>query len=115
MSPTQITSFLDGAIRSRISVRLIAEQHITLTQALIDPNCDRRSVSIVDRQCSPKRMIRMCGSFVTELCEATLGASPSIKIDGDVDAVFAYVFVLYLLLKLISCKLCSSSSRVYPD
>ncbi|KAF8738588.1 hypothetical protein AX14_010892 [Amanita brunnescens Koide BX004] len=91
MSPTQISSFLDATIRSRISIRLIAEQHITLTQALNDPSCDRHSVSIVNRHCSPKKMIEMCGSFVTELCEATLGASPFIKIDGDVDALFAYV------------------------
>lgn len=91
MSPTQISNFLDGAIRSRISVRLIAEQHITLTQALNDPDCDRRSVGVVNMHCSPKRMIHMCGSFVAELCEATLGASPSISIDGDVDATFAYV------------------------
>ncbi|KAK2467103.1 hypothetical protein APHAL10511_001361 [Amanita phalloides] len=91
ISPTQISTFLDSAIRSRISVRLIAEQHITLTQALNDQNCDRRSVSIVNRHCSPKRMIQMCSSYVAELCEATLGASPSVKIDGDVDATFAYV------------------------
>ena len=101
MSPTQISSFLDATIRSRISIRLIAEQHITLTQALNDPSCDRHSVSIVNRHCSPKKMIEMCGSFVTELCEATLGASPFIKIDGDVDALFAYVLCLSFVAKHI--------------
>lgn len=99
MSPTQISNFLDGTIRSRISIRLIAEQHITLTQALNDPSCDRHSVSIVNRHCSPKKMIEMCSSYVTELCEATLGASPSIRIDGDVDALFAYVFCLVVIAK----------------
>ncbi|KAJ3517786.1 hypothetical protein NLJ89_g278 [Agrocybe chaxingu] len=38
MSPTQISDFLDGAIRNRISVRLIAEQHIAVSQALNYPN-----------------------------------------------------------------------------
>lgn len=34
-------------------------------------------------------MIGVCGSFVSDLCEATLGASPHIVIDGDADATFA--------------------------
>ncbi|KAM6500734.1 P-loop containing nucleoside triphosphate hydrolase protein [Amanita muscaria] len=103
MSPDQISNFLDGAIRGRISVRLIAEQHIALTHALNGPNGDRQSVGIVDMHCSPTRMIRMCGSFVTELCEATLGSSPSIVIDGEVDATFAYVPVHleYILTEIL--------------
>lgn len=36
-------------------------------------------------------MDRSCGSFVTELCNATMGMSPEIVIDGDPDATFAYV------------------------
>lgn len=91
MSPIQISNFLDGAIRNRISVRLIAEQHIALSQALDNPDTDLSHVGVVDLKCSPREMIRMCGSFVSELCEATLGASPSIVIDGHADATFAYV------------------------
>lgn len=91
MSPTQISNFLDGAIRNRISVRLIAEQHIALSQALNDPDIDPSHVGVVDMQCSPKAMIKMCGSYVSELCEATLGASPPLVIDGHVDATFACV------------------------
>ena len=98
MSPAEISKFLDGAIRSRISVRLIAEQHIALTHASNDPHCDRRSVGIVDMHCSPLRMVHMCGSFVTELCEATLGNSPSIKVDGEINASFAYDFLYMLVL-----------------
>lgn len=88
MSPTQISSFLDGAIRNRISVRLIAEQHITLSKALSRASSADNYVGVVDAQCSPYQMIHMCGSFVSELCEATLGASPEIVVDGDVNAVF---------------------------
>lgn len=91
MSPSQISSFLDGAIRNRISVRLIAEQHIALSQALNNHNNDPYHVGVVNIRCSPKAMINMCGSFVSELCEATLGAKPPIVIDGHVDATFAYV------------------------
>ena len=93
MSPSQISNFLDGAIRNRISVRLIGEQHITLSRAFDNPNADRSYVGVVDPKCAPKAMIKMCGSFVSELCEATLGASPSIIIEGGDDATFPYVLL----------------------
>ncbi len=89
MSPKQISDFLDGAIRTRISVRLIAEQHIAVSQALNHPNDPSANVGIVDMHCSPKDMIGMCGSFVSDLCEATFGASPPIVIDGFRNATFA--------------------------
>ena len=92
MSPQEISDFLDGVIRNRISVRLIAEQHIAVSQALKQPSNSAASVGVVDMKCSPTAMIQMCGSFVTELCEATLGSSPSIVIDGQADATFAYVY-----------------------
>ena len=92
MSPQEITDFLDGVIRNRISVRLIAEQHIAVSQALKQPTKSAASVGVVDMECSPRAMIQMCGSFVTDLCEATLGSSPSIVIDGQADATFAYVY-----------------------
>lgn len=39
-----------------------------------------------------------CGSFVKELCSATMGASPEIVVDGSLDATFACVIPLRLLL-----------------
>ncbi|GLB35191.1 putative 26S proteasome subunit P45 [Lyophyllum shimeji] len=103
MSPTQISNFLDGAIRNRISVRLIAEQHIALSQALENPDANSSHVGVVDLECSPKAMVKMCGSFVSDLCEATLGTSPSIVINGHTDATFAYVPVHleYMLTEIL--------------
>ncbi|KAG6891152.1 hypothetical protein C0992_010140 [Termitomyces sp. T32_za158] len=96
-------NFLDGAIMNRISVRLIAEQHIALSQALENPDADASHVGVVDLRCSPKAMIKMCGSFVSELCEATFGASPPLVIDGYTDATFAYVPVHleYMLTEIL--------------
>ncbi|KAG1837694.1 P-loop containing nucleoside triphosphate hydrolase protein [Suillus subalutaceus] len=108
MSSTQISNFLDGAIRSRISVRLIAEQHIALSHALAtDPGAAEAGVlvhnGVIDPKCSPAEMVRMCGAFVSELCEATLGASPNITIDGCPEATFAYVPVHleYILTEML--------------
>jgi len=105
MSPDQISHFLDGAIRNRISVRLIAEQHIALSRAL-NTLLDDHSINhngIVNMMCSPLDMVRMCGSFVTELCEATLGASPPLVIDGHTDATFPYipVHLEYILTEIL--------------
>jgi 26S proteasome regulatory subunit T1 len=89
MSFEDINAFLDGAIRNRISVRLIAEQHIAVTHALSNPPRDGKEVGVIDTKCSPKEMVDICGSFVSDLCMATLGSSPTIVIDGYPDANFA--------------------------
>ncbi|KAH9999045.1 26S proteasome subunit P45 [Russula vinacea] len=87
MSAEQISGFLDAAIRNRIAVRLIAEQHIVLSHALQNP--EQANANAI--------------SFVSELCEATLGAAPSIVIDGATDATFAYVpiHMEYILTEIL--------------
>ncbi|THU79992.1 alpha-ketoacid dehydrogenase kinase [Dendrothele bispora CBS 962.96] len=87
LSSEQINEFLDGAIRSRIS----------------NKKENASGVGVVDMSCSPAEMVRMCSSFVTELCEATLGASPSIIVDGQPNSTFAYVPVHleYILTEIL--------------
>jgi 26S proteasome regulatory subunit T1 len=88
MTPTQISDFLDGTIRNRISVRLIAEQHIAISQAIRNSK-PPTSIGVVDLHCSPIKTIKSCESFVKELCDATLGESPAVVIDGHTDSAFA--------------------------
>lgn len=94
MKQEDISSFLDGAIRSRISIRFIAEQHIALTRALHDSmqgesQCEALSASgIVDSGCSAANMINACGDFVRDLCEATFGVAPTIQLEGITGAKF---------------------------
>ncbi|KAI0928201.1 hypothetical protein AcW1_005518 [Taiwanofungus camphoratus] len=103
MTPEQISTFLDEAIRNRISVRLIAEQHIALSRALEREDSSTDHLGVVHMACSPRDMIRMCGSWVSDLSEATLGASPEIVIDGEIGATFAYVPVHleYILTEIL--------------
>jgi len=66
------------------------------------------SVGVIDLKCRPMDLIRYalfytvlalrdhisrstCGSFVKELCGATMGVSPEIVVDGNPDATFACV------------------------
>jgi 26S proteasome regulatory subunit T1 len=90
MTPEAISSFLDTTITSRIGLRLIAEQHIALSNSLKEPHThDGHRIGVVGLECSPERLIRMCASFVGSLSDATLGSSPETIIDGVVDATFA--------------------------
>jgi len=98
MNQADISNFLNGAIRSRISIRLIAEQHIALTRALRDLMQERESQreapsfsGIVDSECSAANMINTCGNFVRDLCEATFGVAPAIQLEGMTDAKFQCV------------------------
>ncbi|THH32484.1 hypothetical protein EUX98_g1684 [Antrodiella citrinella] len=114
MTPEEISSFLDSAIRNRLAVRLIAEQHIALSRALHDGGeKSKEYIGVIHLACSPKNMIRMCGSFVSELCEATFGAAPELIIDGDVDATFVYVPVHleYILTEILKNAFRASVER----
>ncbi|KAF7800277.1 hypothetical protein EIP86_011525 [Pleurotus ostreatoroseus] len=113
LSPEETTTFLDAAIRNRISVRLLAEQHIAISRDLESQSPSGDHIGVVHLRCSPASMIRMCASFVAELCEATLGTAPEITIDGDVDATFAYVPVHleYILTEILKNAFRASVER----
>ncbi|KIY43724.1 atypical/PDHK/BCKDK protein kinase [Fistulina hepatica ATCC 64428] len=100
MSSKQITNFLDAALRNRISVRLIAEQHVSISRALTDPSTDPSRAGVIDMQCSPTRMLNMCSAFVSELCEASYGPSPILVIEGPTNATFAN-HLEYILTELL--------------
>lgn len=89
ITPIAMDAFLDGQIRSRISIRLIAEQHIALSRTLADPqSIPGEHVGVIDMKCSPQSVIRECETFVGDLCLDTLGVKPEVVLDGDVDATF---------------------------
>lgn len=112
MSPDDITAFLDNAIRSRIVVRLIAEQHIAISQALRSHH-PTDVLGVVDTRCSPAEMVTTCSSFVAEMCDATVGASPACVLEGDVGATFASVSLIAhsILLDSHLLQLCSRRAR----
>jgi 26S proteasome regulatory subunit T1 len=97
MSSEDISAFLNQTITSRLGIRLIAEQYVAISQSPVFAStgtptpgnkADLLPGGIIDPECSPERMVRMCAAFVSSLCEATFGTSPDIKIDGVVDAPF---------------------------
>ncbi|CEL52456.1 [3-methyl-2-oxobutanoate dehydrogenase [lipoamide]] kinase, mitochondrial OS=Bos taurus GN=BCKDK PE=2 SV=1 [Rhizoctonia solani AG-1 IB] len=110
LNQERISSFLDLSIRGRIAVRLIAEQHIALSRAVrehsgrrLDKKQSIGEVGVASANCVPADMVRMCAAFVSELCEATLGATPPLVIDGIVDTKFTYVpvHIEYILTEIL--------------
>jgi len=97
LSAGAIQDFLDRAIRNRISLRLMAEQHIQLSAASLPalrPNSSFKTpttapaspphdrIGVLDLRLSPYELIDSCALFVSELCEATLGVAPRYRIEG---------------------------------
>ncbi|EJU05310.1 alpha-ketoacid dehydrogenase kinase N-terminal domain-containing protein [Dacryopinax primogenitus] len=101
MTPSAVSAFLDGAIRSRIGTRLIGEQHVAISRSLSHPTPGQ--VGVVQTDLKPREMIQHCAAFVAELCESTLGVVPQLVVDGMVDATFSYipVHLEYILTELL--------------
>lgn len=92
MSSSAISAFLDGAIHSRIGIRLIGEQHLALSHAhSTGKAANPASVGIIDTKVNAYQLIRNCADFVGELCESTLGVKPELRIEGDREATFVGV------------------------
>ncbi|KAF9939771.1 hypothetical protein BGZ65_009575 [Modicella reniformis] len=127
MNKDDIKEFLDGMIRARIGIRLIAEQVISLReQRDYDNNVDddqeqqQRSancstskrpkdvVGVVHTGLRPADLIKTCASFVQELCDVNYGSSPEVVINGQTDATFTYVPVH---LEYILCELLKNAVR----
>lgn len=89
MSSYAINDFLDLTIRNRITVRLIAEQHIALSRALGESSGHKANLGVISEACVPAEMINICSQFVAELCEATYGTHPRLEINGHTEAIFS--------------------------
>ncbi|KAF9172477.1 hypothetical protein BGX21_006623 [Mortierella sp. AD011] len=125
MQKDDIKKFLDGVIRSRIGIRLIAEQVISLreqrTDSDVDDDNDKKKqsksssipkpkdvVGVVHTELRPADLVKTCASFVQELCDINYGSSPEVVINGQTDTAFTYVPVH---LEYILCELLKNSVR----
>ncbi|KAH8920100.1 alpha-ketoacid dehydrogenase kinase [Atractiella rhizophila] len=103
----EISSFLDSAIRNRISIRLIAEQHLSLSLSSSSRHQSNHSktdqTKILDMKLSPKKLIDDCARFTQELCEGTYGVAPEWEVDGDKDVRVGYIgmHMEYILTELL--------------
>ncbi|KAF1995223.1 alpha-ketoacid dehydrogenase kinase [Amniculicola lignicola CBS 123094] len=104
MRPEETDKFMNTMLRSRISRRVIAEQHLALTetfsspwhfpQALptLDPHAE--AVGEIFLRCNARSIVEHCGKTTQELVRRAYGAHvtiPEIEIKGHLDATFPYI------------------------
>jgi pyruvate dehydrogenase kinase 2/3/4 len=85
----------------RISRRVIAEQHLALTETFNSPwhfpdakTPETEFVGEVFLKCNAKEVVTRCGKEVAALASAAYGPStilPDIKLEGHLDATFPYI------------------------
>ncbi|KAG0047843.1 hypothetical protein BGZ83_007200 [Gryganskiella cystojenkinii] len=110
-----VDQFMNKMLRSRISRRVLAEQHISLTQNFNSPNhmmTDRGFIGIIYTHCNPRDIVERTALLAAETCRQGFGRSangtlvepPKVILDGNLDAEFSYIpdhieYILYELLK----------------
>ncbi|KAF9121637.1 hypothetical protein BGW39_010372 [Mortierella sp. 14UC] len=105
----QIDQFMNKMLRSRISRRVLAEQHITLTSNFNSPNhmmTDRGYIGIIFTHIRPKDIVERTAALAADTCRQASGgmSPPKVLLDGNIDAEFTYIpdhieYILYELLK----------------
>ncbi|KAF9966200.1 hypothetical protein BGZ70_003013 [Mortierella alpina] len=108
----QVDQFMNKMLRSRISRRVLAEQHISLTANYNSPNhmmTDRGFIGIIYTHCNPREIVERTALLAAETCRQALGGGgairpPKVILDGNLDAEFSYIpdhieYILYELLK----------------
>ncbi|EXV00794.1 mitochondrial branched-chain alpha-ketoacid dehydrogenase kinase [Metarhizium robertsii] len=101
MDPQALDKFMNTILRSRISRRVIAEQHLSLTETFNSPYfspgaklSESDFIGEVFIKCSAKDVITRCAKAVTALARSTNGHDapiPDVNVVGHLDASFPYI------------------------
>ncbi|KAA8617621.1 CitA Signal transduction histidine kinase regulating citrate malate metabolism [Pyrenophora tritici-repentis] len=103
MKPEETDKFMTTMLRSRISRRVIAAQHLALTETFNSPwhfpqaqhpPHDQEAVGEIFLRCNAKEIVQDCGKTMQELIKHTYGSHvnvPEIKIYGHTEATFPYI------------------------
>ncbi|KAB5575493.1 branched-chain alpha-ketoacid dehydrogenase [Coniochaeta sp. 2T2.1] len=101
MKSEDLDKFMNTILRSRISRRVIAEQHLALTETFhadwFSPGAklsDSEFIGEVFLKCVAKDVVERCGQAIHEIARQAYGedvALPKIKIDGHLEANFPFI------------------------
>jgi [3-methyl-2-oxobutanoate dehydrogenase (acetyl-transferring)] kinase len=96
--------FMDRLLMTRISRRVLAEQHIALHKAQLSKAGRRPGyIGVIHTQCKLQDVVRRCFDKAAQICERTYGHHPPLQFCGDPDATLAYipVHLEYMILELL--------------
>ncbi|KAK0635235.1 branched-chain alpha-ketoacid dehydrogenase kinase [Bombardia bombarda] len=101
MDAQGLDKFMNTILRSRISRRVIAEQHLALTDTFHAPwfspgakLSESEFIGEIFLKCVAKEVVERCGQAIREIAQKAYGPDvimPEIKIDGHLDANFPYI------------------------
>ncbi|KAF4509686.1 hypothetical protein G6O67_003830 [Ophiocordyceps sinensis] len=101
MDPQELDQFMNTILRSRISRRVIAEQHLSLAEtynsSYLSPGAKLSESDFIGKvfiKCSAKDVVDRCAKVVRALARSTNGpdvAIPEIRVVGHLDASFPYI------------------------
>jgi pyruvate dehydrogenase kinase 2/3/4 len=125
VEPEIMDNFVQSMLRARISRRVIAEQHMALTETynspwhIPSPSSENDFVGEVLLRCNAKEVVERCGKIVQEICgahEASGPAVPEIRIQGHTNATFPYVLshLEYIVGELLRNSV-QAVMDAYPD
>ncbi|KAI0433329.1 branched-chain alpha-ketoacid dehydrogenase [Xylaria sp. FL1042] len=101
MPAAELDRFMNTILRSRISRRVIAEQHLALTETYnsdwFSPGAklsESEFIGEVFLKCVARDVVERCGRAVQDLARSAYGpdaAIPEIRVDGDLEVNFPYI------------------------
>ncbi|KAI0964981.1 branched-chain alpha-ketoacid dehydrogenase [Xylaria arbuscula] len=101
MPAAELDRFMNTILRSRISRRVIAEQHLALTETFnsdwFSPGAKLSESDFIGEvflKCVARDVVERCGRAVQDLARSAYGpdaAIPEIRVDGDLEVNFPYI------------------------
>ncbi|KKK11983.1 hypothetical protein P175DRAFT_0479707 [Aspergillus ochraceoroseus IBT 24754] len=119
--------FMNTLLRARISRRVIAEQHLALTETFNSPwhfpgSQDRTDLNAdfvgeVFLKCNAKEVVERCGNLVQDMIRQSSGSDkiPEISVQGHLDATFPYMLshLEYIIGELLRNSIQAVSERYH--
>ncbi|ORX83202.1 alpha-ketoacid dehydrogenase kinase [Basidiobolus meristosporus CBS 931.73] len=106
LAQQQLDQFMNEILRSRISRRVLAEQHIAISDALENQDFAFQDdhIGIVSPRCAASEIVKKCADLARSELQKAHGTVPRVRIDGHVDTIFPYIpdhveYIVHELLK----------------
>ncbi|KAI8902867.1 branched-chain alpha-ketoacid dehydrogenase [Globomyces pollinis-pini] len=104
MNAQECNKFMNETLQSRISRRVLAEQHIAITKSFEKKKHSNLMIGVVHSECKANEAVQKCYKLAGKLfTDAFLTAPPELILDGHTHAKFTYIpaHIEYILFELI--------------
>ena len=121
MPSQDMERFVTETLRSRIGRRVLAEQHLALSDSWEAHQEDHdlgRWIGIIDTKCHASKTVAKCAEKAKLYVSKVSGLDPpQVIIDGNVDAEFLYIpdHIEYILVELIKNAMLSTLSHHFSS